>query len=77
MSDCIPTVGVPVALLALSGLIMNHYNNDGNENWEFQWVEESINYIGHVFIAGLAGLACVLEAVFALTAAAIKEKTRK
>jgi hypothetical protein len=70
-------VGVPVALLALSGLIMNHYNNDGKENWEFQWVEESVNYTGHVFVKGLKGLSYVIGSLFAATAATIKEKTRK
>ena len=56
---------------------MNHYNNDGNEDWEFQWVEESVNYTGHVFVEGLKGLSYVLSSLFAATAATIKEKTRK
>jgi len=56
---------------------MNHYNNDDNNNWEFQWVEDSVNYTGQVFVEGLKGLSYVLGSLFAVTAATIKEKTRK
>ena len=52
-------------------------NNGGDDEWEFQWVEDSVNYTGQVFIAGLAGLSCVFGNLFAAVAAALNEKTRK
>jgi hypothetical protein len=54
---------------------MNH-NNNGSES-EFQWVEDSLKYTGHVFIYGLAGLANVLGYMCQVAAAAAKETTRK
>jgi hypothetical protein len=54
---------------------MNH-NNPGSE-FEFQWVEDSLKYTGHVFIYGLAGLANVLGYMCEVAAAAAKEATRK
>jgi hypothetical protein len=53
---------------------MNHYDN---EDWEFQWVEESVNYTGHVFVEGLKGLSYVLGSLVTVAIASVKEKTKK
>lgn len=56
---------------------MNHYNNNDGSDWEFQWVEDSVNYTGQVFIASLCGLSCVVGNLVAAAAAALKEKPKK
>lgn len=77
MSADIPAVGMFVAVFVLLGLVMHHYHNDGNKDWEFQWVEDSLNYTGHVFVEGLKGLTCVLGSLAAAALAAAKEKPKK
>ena len=53
---------------------MNHYDND---DWEFQWVENSVNYTGHVLVEGLKGLSYVLGSLFTVAIDSVKEKTKK
>jgi len=55
----------------------NSPNIQPSEDWEFQWVEDSLKFTGYVFLCGVVGLASALAQTCQAAASAAQEKLKK